>query len=118
MRKIFLYTFLILLTWIFLSQCLILRNRWSDEKAYMVFTSRKIPLEIHDTLINNRHIHYAISGSDSLPTLVFLHGSPGSWMNYMKFMGDSALQRKFRIVSIDRPGFGYSDFGKALHMQE
>jgi pimeloyl-ACP methyl ester carboxylesterase len=118
MRNLFFYTFLILLLWIFLSQCLILRNRWSDGKAYRVFASKKIPLNIHDTLINKRHIHYAVSGPDSLPTLIFLHGSPGSWMNYMKFMWDTTLEKKFRIVSIDRPGFGYSDFGKPLHLQE
>lgn len=118
MRKVFIYATIILLIWIFLAQCLILRNRWSDKKAYRIFSSKNVSLNIHDTIINNRHLHYAISGNDSLPTLVFIHGSPGSWMNYMAYMCDSALQKKFRIVSIDRPGFGYSDFGEALHLQE
>lgn len=118
MKKILLYTTLLLSAWIFLSQCLILRNRWSDKKAISVFSGKHVPLSIHDTMINNRHLHYAISGSDSLPTLVFVHGSPGSWMNYMIYMWDTSMQKKFRMVSIDRPGFGYSDFGQAMHLQE
>lgn len=108
----------LLFTWIFLSQCLIMKNRWSDKKAYNVFESKNIPLTISDTVINKRHLHYAVSGPDSLPTLVFVHGSPGSWMNYMKYMWDSSMRSKFRIVAIDRPGFGFSNFGKAMHLQE
>lgn len=95
-----------------------MRNRWTDNKAYRVFQSKDVPLNIHDTILAGRHIHYAVSGSDSLPTLIFIHGSPGSWMNYMKFMWDSSMRSKFRIVAFDRPGFGFSDFGQAMHLQE
>ena len=118
MRKIFPYLIAFLFIWIFLAQCIIFRNRWGDNKAYRVFASKKVSLKIYDTLIDKHHLHYAISGSDSLPTLVFVHGSPGSWMNYMIYMCDTTLQRRFRMISIDRPGFGYSDFGKALHLKE
>ncbi len=118
MRHIFIYSLVLISIWILLAQCFIMRNRWSDDKAYTVFKSKKVPLVICDTIINQRHLHYAVCGSDSLPTLVFIHGSPGSWMNYMKFMWDSSMRKKFRIVAVDRPGFGYSDFGKAMHLQE
>lgn len=117
-RKLLLTFGGLLLTWIFLAQCLIMKNRWNDKKAYNVFASKNIPLTIFDTIINKRHLHYALSGPDSLPTLVFIHGSPGSWMNYMKYMWDEDMRRKFRIVAIDRPGFGFSNFGKAMHLQE
>jgi pimeloyl-ACP methyl ester carboxylesterase len=118
MRKLFLYSLAILLTWIFLAQCIIMRNRLSDKKATSIFDAKNIPLRISDTVMGERNIHYAVSGNDSLPTLVFIHGSPGSWMNYMKFMWDSSMRKKFRMVSIDRPGFGYSNFGKAMHLQQ
>jgi pimeloyl-ACP methyl ester carboxylesterase len=118
MRKTFLYSIVLLTVWILLAQCFILKDRWSDSKAYGVFKAKNVPLNIYDTVIEQRHLHYAVCGSDSLPTLVFIHGSPGSWMNYMKYMWDTAMRKKFRIVSIDRPGFGYSDFGKALHLQD
>lgn len=118
LRKALLILFLLISCWIFLSQCLIMKNRWSDKKAYRVFETKNVPLAIMDTVISNRHIHYAVCGADSLPTLVILHGSPGSWMNYMKFMWDEEMRKKFRIVAFDRPGFGFSDFGKAQHLQE
>jgi pimeloyl-ACP methyl ester carboxylesterase len=95
-----------------------MKNRLSDKKTTKIFKSHETPLSIFDTVIQNRHIHYAVTGPETLPTLVFIHGSPGSWMNYMRFMYDSSLKAKFRMVSIDRPGFGYSDFGKAMHLQQ
>jgi pimeloyl-ACP methyl ester carboxylesterase len=118
MRKILLFTFALLSIWVLLSQCMIMKERWSDEKAYRVFKSKNIPLQMHDTVINNSHLHYAVCGADTLPTLVFIHGSPGTWMHYMKFMWDSSMRNKFRMVAIDRPGFGYSSFGKAMHLNE
>jgi pimeloyl-ACP methyl ester carboxylesterase len=118
MRKIIVYTLAISFIWILLAQCMIMKERWSDKKAYSVFKTKNVPLQMHDTVINNSHLHYAVCGNDSLPTLVFIHGSPGTWMHYMKFMWDSSMRKKFRIVAIDRPGFGYSSFGKAMHLQE
>jgi len=110
------FIFLLIAYTIFCQCCM--RMRWSDSKAYGVFKNKHAPLAIHDTVIDGHHIHYAVTEPESLPTLVFIHGSPGSWFHYMKFMYDSALQTKFRIVSFDRPGFGYSDFGKAMHLQD
>jgi pimeloyl-ACP methyl ester carboxylesterase len=117
MRRILFYSSGLIAIWILLSQCLIMKERWSDKKASQVFKSKDVPLQTHDTIINGSHLHYAVCGTDTLPTLVFIHGSPGSWMHYMKFMWDSSMRKKFRIVAIDRPGFGYSDFGKAMHLQ-
>ena len=31
-------------------------------------------------------------------------------------MKDSLLLQKFRMVSVDRPGFGYSDYGQPQHL--
>ena len=119
MRRTILYSACLIFLWLVLAQCFIMRNRWSDNKAYRVFKAKDVSLTIYDTIIKERHLHYAVCGNgDSLPTLVFIHGSPGSWMNYMKFMWDSSMRKKYRIVAIDRPGFGYSDFGKAAHLQE
>lgn len=118
MRRIILYTVMLLCIWVLLAQCFILKNRWSDKKAYRVFKAKDVPLKMYDTIINKHHLHYAVCGSDSLPTLVFIHGSPGSWVHYMKYMWDEDMRKKFRMVAIDRPGFGYSDFGKAMHLQQ
>src|SRR4030095_5893016 len=118
MRRLIIYLVGLLFIWLFLSQCFIFRNRWSDKKSIKIFSSKHIPFVIHDIVINKRHLHFAVSGSDTLPTLVFIHGSPGSWMNYAKYMWDPSLLKRYRMIGIDRPGFGYSDFGKPLHLQE
>ena len=61
----------------------------------------------------NHNLHYAIiSKSDTLPLLMFVHGAPGAWYGYMNLMDDSLLQTKFKMVSIDRLGYGKSDYGK------
>ena len=46
------------------------------------------------------------------PLLVFVHGSPGSLSAYEAYLKDVELFQYADMISIDRPGFGYSDFGK------
>ena len=107
----------ILITYILVCQCC-MQFRWSDNKAAKVFAAKNTSLQIFDTVIEKQPIHYVISGSDSLPALVFIHGSPGSWFHFREFMWDDLLRKKFRFISMDRPGFGYSGFGNPMHLQE
>jgi pimeloyl-ACP methyl ester carboxylesterase len=58
------------------------------------------------------------TGSDTLPVLIFIHGSPGSWNAFENYLRDNDLLQHFHMVSIDRPGFGYSDYGNAEHMNK
>jgi pimeloyl-ACP methyl ester carboxylesterase len=53
-------------------------------------------------------IHYIETGN-AQAQLCFIHGSPGSW-NAFKYSGHF-IAEKYRMIAIDRPGFGYSDFG-------
>jgi len=69
-------------------------------------------LDVEDK--NGRRIHaMAIVASDTLPLAVLVHGSPGSSDAYLDYLSDTALTRKARLVTIDRPGFGYTEgFGR------
>ncbi len=68
--------------------------------------------------ISEEHqIHYIEIGDSTKPTLFFLHGSPGSWDAYKTYLSDLDLQKKYRLIAIDRPGFGYSDFGEAQDLE-
>lgn len=58
-------------------------------------------------------MHYADMGVDTLPTIVFVHGSPGSWDAYMSYFADSSLAGEFRMISVDRVGYGKSSKGQA-----
>ncbi len=40
--------------------------------------------------------------------LVFIHGSPGSWSDYKKYLNHPDLQKEFCVIAVDRPGFGNS----------
>ena len=42
------------------------------------------------------------------PTLVFVHGSPGSAAGWNEYLADEELGTKFRLVAYDRPGYGAS----------
>lgn len=63
---------------------------------------------------NGCRIHaVAISASDSLPLVAMVHGSPGASDAYLDYLADTNLSKLARMVSIDRPGFGYTEgFGK------
>jgi pimeloyl-ACP methyl ester carboxylesterase len=107
----------ILLMWILIAPgCMTFRI--SDEKAQAMFARKGLELKTNTIKVNGKDIHYAMVGNDSLPTLVFLHGSPSAWNAFLSYMQDPALLFHFRMVSIDRPGFGFSDFGYALPLEE
>lgn len=91
--------------------------RSPDSEMKKKFRENGVDLETVTTKINNRNIHYARTGHDSLPTIVFMHGTPGSWNAFSDYMQDKDLLQHFRMISIDRPGFGYSDFGKAENLE-
>ncbi len=68
----------------------------------------------HTYRIDGRTIHYADIGDASLPLVVFVHGSPGSWKTFAGFMADPYLQGKVRMIAVDRPGFGQSESGREV----
>lgn len=106
-----------LLAWMLVSPAC-MRFRTSDNKAMREFGEMGLSLDASTAKVEGRNLHYVSVGPDTLPTLLFVHGTPGSWTAFESFMKDSTLRRRFRMVGIDRPGFGYSDFGKALPLRE
>jgi len=94
-----------------------MRMRMSPDKTKSFFE------EAHTTFVNEKfmladhNINYIQTGETSKPTLVFVHGSPGSWDAFKEYLKDSLLLKKYRMIAIDRPGFGYSNFGEAEDLQ-
>jgi pimeloyl-ACP methyl ester carboxylesterase len=62
----------------------------------------------------NHQMFYAETGSDTNQLVLFVHGAPGTWDNYMKYLGDTALMHRGHLVAVDRPGFGKSGYGKSV----
>lgn len=100
----------VLIGWLILAQsCMTFRK--ADDVAKKEFAASKVELTTATFLVDGRHIHFARTGSDSLPTLFFVHGSPGSWDAFEAYLKDPDLLQHYRMVSVDRPGFGKSDYG-------
>ncbi|MBD0258923.1 MAG: alpha/beta hydrolase, partial [Cytophagales bacterium] len=101
-----------------LSRCV--QIRMSDKKVKAYFAGSPVQPVFAFTKASTQSLHYASLGADTLPMVVFVHGSPGSWDAFIGFFKDSALYQKARIISVDRPGFGKSDLGRpqrSLRMQ-
>ncbi len=106
-----------LFCWIVMAQSC-MKFRISDTKAKEEFAQKGLQASFNYTGADKKGLHYVKTGADTLPTLFFVHGSPGSWDAFKIYLMDTALLQHFRIISVDRPGFGYSDFGTALHLNE
>lgn len=116
-KKTCLVCIVVLSAWLIMAQsCMTMRM--TDKEAADKFTAIGVAARFRTITVNQRHLHYVQTGADTLPTIVFVHGTPGSWDAFRQYLGDKELLSKFRLISIDRPGFGYSDYGKPLHLDE
>ena len=107
----------LLIAWLIMAQgCM--KFRISDSKSKKEFDQFGVKLETGTYNSNGFDLHFAKTGNDSLPTLFFVHGSPGSWNAFEVYMRDNDLLGKYRMYSIDRPGFGYSQFGDDKNLAE
>ncbi len=62
----------------------------------------------------DRNLSYiSLLRNDSFPTLFFLHGSPSSLNVFNVYYKDSELAKWANIISADRPGYGFSNPGRA-----
>ena len=101
---------------IFCQSCM--KMRLSTKKTAEFFTKSNTKYTDVTFQVNALHkIHYIETGDATKPTLLFIHGSPGSWDAYKTYLSDLDLQKKYRLIAIDRPGFGYSNFGEAEDLQ-
>ena len=102
--------FILLLLIALLPQCVSVRM--SDRKIAEYFADRPVKPTFETVSVNDRSIHYARIGPDTLPTVLFIHGSPGAWDAFIGFFADSSLYNQAQLISVDRPGFGKSELGE------
>ena len=105
----------VVLTGLFIIACSVfdyyVQFRRSDKELQEIFTERGINADIRYYTTHERELRYVSVGNDSLPTLLMLHGSPGSMSYYSGRYADSAISNTFKVFTVDRPGYGYSGFG-------
>lgn len=99
----------------FVNSCMTMRNSVKETQTY--FEQQNVAYVDSTIIISDREIHYIMTGNDEAPTLVFVHGSPGSWDAWESYMSDHKLLEQYRMIAMDRPGFGHSDFRKSLNLE-
>lgn len=106
---------IILIAGIFIIACLVFDHfvqfRRSDAALEKLFEDNKIEGKISYLQTDQRRIRYIVIGRDSLPAIFFIHGSPSSLSIYEKYFTDSFFLKNFRMIAVDRPGYGGSGFG-------
>lgn len=91
--------------------CMTFRMSSKEVDAYFAAKNVKASQEMY--AIGAREIHYVKAGNETHPLVLFVHGSPGSLSAFIDFLADSTLLDHFLLITTDRPGFGYSNFGNA-----
>ena len=105
---------IIILALLMVLLCGCFRFRTPDKQVQESFAAKGHSIRFGDySYGEGKTIHYAMAGDSSKPLLFFVHGTPGAWNAFGNYMADSTLLQHFYMISIDRPGFGYTDFGKA-----
>lgn len=88
--------------------------RTSDKKVIQYFEKRNAPVAIERIPYRDYQLRFLETGADTADfLLVFVHGSPGSSNNFHKYLADSTLRERARMISLDRPGYGYSNYGRS-----
>jgi pimeloyl-ACP methyl ester carboxylesterase len=85
--------------------------RMNKKEINKYFETKEKKGVLHAYTFDHQKINYLSVGDDTLPLVVFVHGSPGSLSAFIDFMADTALLKKAQLISVDRPGFGESNFG-------
>ncbi|MFT6387305.1 MAG: pimeloyl-ACP methyl ester carboxylesterase [Cellvibrionaceae bacterium] len=64
------------------------------------------------TLENGQdRLFYAAAGDPKKPAIIVIHGTPGDWRQYARYLVDEELLKNFYVLVIDRPGWGQSFLG-------
>lgn len=91
----------------------VLTFRKSDKKQRQeLLKSGQMEPTFHRYEFEGRNLQYTHVGQDTLPLVVMVHGAPGSSSMFLDYMKDKKLTDVAQVVAVDRPGYGYSDFGK------
>lgn len=114
MKKFLIVSVLVIVSVFLFSRCYMLnRFIYTDAELEEHYRDLTVKPNYKDCQFLQRQMHYAIlSKSDTLPLLVMIHGAPGAWYGYMNLTDDSTLQKHFKIVAIDRLGYGKSGYGQ------
>jgi pimeloyl-ACP methyl ester carboxylesterase len=93
-----------------------MQMRTADKKMVRKFDAKTYKPRFDTYQVANKKIHYIAVDSPTIlakATLIFIHGAPGSSDAFISYLTDDSLVARYTMVSVDRSGYGYSNFGCA-----
>jgi len=117
LRKIFKIigiVILILSTGLFIAAHVLLKPKSDTKVLEKLNNTHHKPYVFNNTYkeFNYRVVAMQAAIDTTLPTLVFVHGSPGSTLDYSRYFKDSLLNSKANLITYDRVGYGPKNNGK------
>ncbi|WP_299884710.1 alpha/beta hydrolase [uncultured Lacinutrix sp.] len=108
---------LILLIAVLNSSCTVLQWRSSDAEIKNYFNKKEIPNQLSYHTVDSLDIKIRVlevKASKKNVNLVFFHGSPSSLSAWNGYLNDTSFIKEANLYAIDRPGYGYSNFGDEM----
>ncbi|MGJ8684591.1 MAG: alpha/beta fold hydrolase [Nonlabens sp.] len=99
------------------TSCSVLQWRKSDAELIADFKNPNYKNEVSYFEIDSLDLKVRIQEVTSLDNninVVFFHGAPSSLSNWEGYLNDTTLLAVANMYAIDRPGYGYSNFGDEM----
>ena len=111
--KIILSIVIILIVGLLIAAHILLKPRSDNKIIDKLTTSHTNPVIYHRSYQNYRYrsIHLQKQLDTTLPILIFVHGSPGSALDFQRYMKDSLLNARANIIAYERIGYGPNNHG-------
>ena len=88
--------------------------RLSDKRIQKKFKQLPQNVKLGHYTVGDRKMRYVEVGEEDKPMILFVHGAPGSSKDFLEYLQDTSLASQARMIAVDRPGYGYSGFGKTV----
>lgn len=113
-RKRFYLAALLLGAFLFLHSCM--QFRTSDKKTLEQFKKiqQKVAIDYIASNPSEGFVRVISAGTVKENAIIFIHGAPGSADAFYGYLSNPELLEKATLITYDRPGYGYSGFGKSL----
>jgi len=107
------FLFLLFCVLLFAGSCVSMRD--SDKSVLKKYDKKGVEVRIVHAPFEETDIRYIETGikDEEAPLIVFVHGAPGSSNAFDNYLQDSILIESAKMISVDRLGYGYSDYGNS-----
>ena len=100
-----------------LSSCTTLQWRSTDIEINEHFSTLNVAAEVSYYAVDSLNLKVRmlkVTKAEKNVNLLFFHGSPSSLSAWNSYLQDTILINKASLHAVDRPGYGYSNFGQAM----